>query len=70
MAGPLPTVSNVLILQTRPSGPTKYVTINQQDSGLPAVHRITRGERTHAHGQQYGDCWGEGGGRGLNEIKN
>ena len=24
------------------------------------------GERTHGHGQQWGDCWGEGDIRGLN----
>ena len=25
-----------------------------------------KGKRTHGHGQRYGDCWGEGGIRGLN----
>ena len=25
-----------------------------------------KGTRTHGHGQQCGDCWGEGGIRGLN----
>ena len=26
-----------------------------------------KGKRTHGHGQQCGDCWGEGGIRGLND---
>ena len=25
-----------------------------------------KGKRTHGHGQQCGDCWGQGGIRGLN----
>ena len=25
-----------------------------------------KGKRTHGHGQQSSDCWGEGGTRGLN----
>ena len=25
-----------------------------------------KGKRTHGHGQQYGDCWGEEGIKGLN----
>ena len=28
-----------------------------------------KGKRTHGHGQQCGDCWAEGGVRGLNGNK-
>ena len=26
-----------------------------------------KGKKTHGHGQQYGDCWGDVGIRGLND---
>ena len=38
--------------------------------GLESGGIEQKGKRTHGHGQQGDDCWGQGGTRGLNDNGN